>query len=150
MYNQAFIKSAENDTEAYTDLGTFNVTLTRGWREALLKPVAVKDYSKNDSRLEHGIRMVAKSKYAKKQERDVQISFLLEGTTEADYLDKYEKFLNKLAYSGEILFKVPVLKRIFKFVYSDCSKYGDFGLKKGNFTLKFTEPNPDDRTVITE
>lgn len=149
MFNQAFIKSAES-TEAYTDLGTFGITLTRGWREALLKPASVKDYSKNDSRLEHGIRMVASAKYTKKKERDVQMTFFLEGDTEADYLDKYEKFLNKLAYSGMVLFKVPIMKRVFKFVYSDCVKYGDFGLKKGNFTLKFTEPNPDDRETITE
>lgn len=148
MFNQAFIKSAENLNAKYIDLGKFGVTLTRGWREALLKPAGVKEYSKNDSRLEDGIRMVAKSAYSKKQERSVQLSFILEGDTEADYLNKYESFLDAIAYRGQILFKVPVLNRIFNLVYTDCSKFGDFGLKCGNFTLTFTEPNPNNREVI--
>lgn len=151
MYNQAFIKSAENaDNEDWTDLGTFGVTLTRGWREALLKPASTKDYTKNDSRLEDGVRMIAKSAYSKRKERDLQISCILVGSSESDYLDKYEKFLTKIAYSGMVYLKVPVLNRTFKLVYTDCQKFGDFGLEKGNFTLKFTEPNPVDRETITE
>ena len=72
----------------------------------------------------------------------------MEGETEDDYLDKLEKLFNKIAYSGEIYMKVPVLKRVFKFVYSQCTKFGDYGLKKGNFTLKLVEPNPKDRLKI--
>lgn len=150
MYNQAYIKPAQDDAAEYTDLGKFGITLIRGWREALLKPAATKEYTKNDSRLEHGIRMVAKVEYAKKKEREVQISCILEGETESDYLAKYEDFLNAIAYGGMIQLKVPVMNRVFKFVYSDCAKFGDFGLKKGNFTLKFTEPNPDDREAIND
>lgn len=149
MYNQAFIKSAGDTTAKFVDLGKYGVTLIRGWREALLKPASTKDYTKNDSRLEDGIRLVADSKYSKRKERDVQFSCIIEGSSEEDYLDKYETFLNAIAYDGVILFKVPSLKRIFKLVYTDCTKFGDFGLKCGNFTLKFTEPNPVDREVIT-
>lgn len=146
---QAGIRPAEDDTAEYKDLySEYGVTLTRGWREALLKPASVKDYTKNDSRLEDGIRVIASSTYAKKKERDVQISCILQGDTESDYLTKYEKFLSDIAYSGMIYLKVPVLNRIFKLVYTDCQKFGDFGLKRGNFTLKFTEPNPADRDTI--
>ena len=146
MKGQAFIKyQDENDTK-YRDLyETYGVTLTRGWREALLKPAAVKDYSKNDSRLEDGIRIIAKKEYAKKKERDIQLPFILEAESETQYLANYEKFLNDIAYSGIIYLKVPVMNKVFKLVYTDCQKFGDFGLKKGNFTLKLTEPNPADR-----
>lgn len=149
MHDQALIKSANNTASKYVDLGEYGVTLIRGWREALLKPASTKDYTKNDSRLEDGVRIVASSKYSKQKERDVQFSCIIEGTSEKDYLDKYESFLNAIAYDGSILFKVPSLKRIFKLVYTDCTKFGDFGLKCGNFTLKFTEPNPADREAIT-
>lgn len=149
MYNQALIKSANNTASKYVDLGEYGVTLIRGWREALLKPASTKDYTKNDSRLEDGVRIVASSKYSKQKERDVQFSCIIEGTSEEDYLEKYESFLNAIAYDGLILFKVPSLRRIFKLVYTDCTKFGDFGLKCGNFTLKFTEPNPADREAIT-
>lgn len=146
MKGQAFIKYQDEDDTKYRDLyETYGVTLTRGWREALLKPAAVKDYSKNDSRLEDGIRIIAKKEYAKKKERDIQLSFLLEGESETQYLANYEKFLNDIAYSGMIYLKVPVMNKVFKLVYTDCQKFGDFGLEKGNFTLKLTEPNPADR-----
>ena len=146
MKGQAFIKYQDEDNTKYRDLyETYGVTLTRGWREALLKPAAVKDYSKNDSRLEDGIRIIAKKEYAKKKERDVQLSFLLEAESETQYLANYEKFLNDIAYSGMIYLKVPVMNKVFKVVYTDCQKFGDFGLEKGNFTLKLTEPNPADR-----
>ena len=146
MKGQAFIKFSDEDNTKYRDLyETYGVTLTRGWREALLKPAAVKDYSKNDSRLEDGIRIIAKKEYAKKKERDIQLSFLLEAESETQYLANYEKFLNDIAYSGMIYLKIPVMKKVFKVVYTDCQKFGDFGLKKGNFTLKLTEPNPADR-----
>ena len=146
MKGQAFIKYQDEDNTKYRDLyETYGVTLTRGWREALLKPAAVKDYSKNDSRLEDGIRIIAKKEYAKKKERDIQLSFLLEAENETQYLANYEKFLNDIAYSGMIYLKVPVMNKVFKVVYTDCQKFGDFGLEKGNFTLKLTEPNPADR-----
>ncbi len=146
MKGQAFIKYPDEDDTKYRDLyETYGVTLTRGWREALLKPAAVKDYSKNDSRLEDGIRIIAKKEYAKKKEREIQLSFLLEAESETQYLANYEKFLNDIAYSGMIYLKVPVMNKVFKVVYTDCQKFGDFGLEKGNFTLKLTEPNPADR-----
>lgn len=146
MKGQAFIKFSDEDNTKYRDLyETYGVTLTRGWREALLKPAAVKDYSKNDSRLEDGIRIIAKKEYAKKKERDIQLSFLLEAENETQYLANYEKFLNDIAYSGMIYLKVPVMNKVFKVVYTDCQKFGDFGFEKGNFTLKLTEPNPADR-----
>lgn len=150
MTGQAYIKLQGEDDAKYRDIyDTYGVTLTRGWREALLKPASVKDYTKNDSRLENGVRLVASAKYAKKKERDIQISCILEGSTENDYLSKYESFLTDIAYSGLFFLKVPALNKVFKLVYTDCQKFGDFGLKNGNFTLKFTEPNPADRDNIT-
>lgn len=148
MKNQAFIKLLSEDDTKYVDLNEFGVTLIRGWREALLTPAPVKSYVGNDSRLEHGISMVATADCAKVNQREIDLPMFLEGETEDDYLDKLEKLFNKIAYSGEICMKVPVLKRVFKFVYSQCTKFGDYGLKKGNFTLKLVEPNPKDRLKI--
>ncbi len=148
MKNQAFIKLLGEDDTKYVDLNEFGVTLIRGWREALLTPAPVKSYVSNDSRLEHGISMVATADCAKVNQREIDLPMFLEGETEDDYLDKLEKLFNKIAYSGEIYMKVPVLKRVFKFVYSQCTKFGDYGLNKGNFTLKLVEPNPKDRLKI--
>lgn len=149
MKGQAYIRFEGEADTAYRDLfSIYGVTLTRGWREELLKPSSMKEYTKTDSRLENGVRMVAKKKYAKLKERDVQLPFILEGATEEDYLSKYESFLTDMAYSGMVYLKIPIMKRVFKFVYSDCARYGDDGKKIGNFTLKFTEPNPADRIAL--
>lgn len=148
MKNQAYLKIVGEDDKAYVDLDTYGVTLVRGWREALLTPTGVKSLVTNDNRLEHGVAVMAKAANIKKDKRDVSLSFFLEGTSEEDYLQKYENFLAKIAYGGQFCFKVPCLKRVFKFVYSSCSKYGDYGLKKSNFTLKLTEYNPEDREAI--
>lgn len=148
MKNNAFIKLVDEADSAYIDLDTFGITLVRGWREALLTPAPVKGYVTNDSRLEHGQSVIAAPKYAKKDKRDVSISFFLEGNSEEDYLQKYEAFLNKIAYSGEFCLKVPRLKRVFKLVYTQCSQFGDYGLKRGKFVLKLTEYNPNDRIKL--
>lgn len=148
MKNQAFIKLVDAPDSTYVDLDIYGITLIRGWREELLTPPPVKSFITNDSRLENGVSIVASAKYAKKDKRDVSLTFFLEGKTEADYLDKYEQFLDKIAYNGEFCLKVPCLKRVFRFVYSQCSKYGDYGLKKSNFTLKLTENNPDNRETV--
>lgn len=148
MKNIAFIKLINEGDSSYVDLDMFGITLVKGWREALLTPAPVKDYVTNDSRLEHGQSVIATPKYAKKDKRDVSISFFLEGKTEEEYLQRYENFLDKIAYSGEFCLKVPQLKRIFKLVYSQCSQFGDYGLKRGKFVLKLTEYNPDDRIKL--
>lgn len=148
MKNQAFVKLVGESDTAYTDLGDYGITLIRGWREALLTPAPVKEFVTNDSRIENGVSVIASPKYAKRSKRDVNISFFLEGSSEEDYLDKYEKFLEKIAYSGQFCLKVPCMKRVFKFVYSQCSKYGDYGLKRSNFTLKLTEFDPTDREKL--
>lgn len=148
MKNQAYIKLVGEADTVYADLDTFGVTLVRGWREALLTPAAVKSYVTNDSRLEHGQSVIATSKYAKIDKRDVSLTFFLEGSTQDDYLSKYETFLQKIAYSGQFCMKVPCLQRVFKLVYSQCSQFGDYGLKKGKFVLKLTEYNPNDREKL--
>ena len=91
MKNQAFIKLLGEDDTKYVDLNEFGVTLIRGWREALLTPAPVKSYVSNDSRLEHGISMVATADCAKVNQREIDLPMFLEGETEDDYLDKLEK-----------------------------------------------------------
>lgn len=148
MKGQAFIKLVDEADTNYVDLDNYGITLVRGWREALLTPASVKDFVTNDNRLSHGVSVLAKPKYTKIDKRDISISFFLEGSNESDYLQKYEDFLNKIAYNGQFCLKVPCLKKVFKLVYSSCSKYGDYGLKKSNFTLKLTEHNPNNREAL--
>ena len=146
MKNQAFIKGY-NDTQS-VDIDSFGVTLVRGWREALLTPPPVKSYISNSNRKQDGINALTAPEFCKKDKRDVELPFYIEGSNEEEYLSNLSDFFEKIAYSGEISLKVPQLRTVYKLVYTSCSKFGDYGLKRGTFTLKMTENNPGNRENI--
>lgn len=125
------------------DVANYGATFIRGWYEELLTPAPTKQYISNDSRLEHGVRVVANAQNTKLDKREVQLQVMIEGSTQEQYLQRYEAFLAAIT-QGLIKLYVPKLDRTYKLVYTNCTKYGNYGLKKGIFTLKFTEPNPKD------
>lgn len=129
------------------DLGDYGVTLIRGWREALKGLLEPKTYVSNESRLENGKRITIPTKdTVKYKSREISLPMILEGSSASDYLDKLDSFQEAIA--GKVQLRVPCLKnRIYTLVYSNCSKYGDYGDKRGNFTLKFTELDPTNRPI---
>lgn len=124
---------------------TWGASLCKGCYEVLLTPSSMKDYIQNESRLEHGVRIIANSQTAKTTARIIQLQFFIEGNTVEEYLSRYNSFLNEIT-NGVFTFKVYRLNATYKLVYTDCSKYGNYGEKRGKFTLKFIEPNTKDRT----
>lgn len=146
MKGQAYITN-ELISISDKDLGEYGITLIRGWREALKGLLKPKSYVTNQSRLENGKRYtIPTADSVKYESRELSISMLLEGTSVDDYLDKLSSFQD--AISGMFVLRVPCLKnRQFTLVYSECSKYGDYGDKKGIFTLKLIEPDPTNRPI---
>ena len=145
MKGQAYING--------TDISTWGVLLLKGTYEALLKPAPMKDWIFNSSRLAHGVEYLERS--AKFNSRSISISVLIEGiahdnvSAESDYLSKYSSFLDAIS-QGVFSLSVPTLGLTYKLVYNECSSYGDYGLNKGKFTLKLTEPNPTDRSAFKQ
>lgn len=130
-----------NDQDAWE---TWGVTLCKGGYEKLMKPPAMKDYIVNESRLEHGKRIIVNS--PKVSSRDVSLQFFIEGSSRADYLSKLDAFVLELQ-KGKIELFVSKLDTLYKLVYIESSSYGDFGIKKGKLAVRFVEPNPNDRKV---
>lgn len=126
---------------------TWGAMFCKGTYERLLKPPAMKEYIKNSSRLEHGVRMIANSATSRTDEREVSIQFIIEGGSSTEYLSRLTSFLSELQ-GGAIELRVPRLSTIYKLVYTDSSSYGDYGTKMGKFTVKFIEPNIKDRTLL--
>ena len=131
------------------DVANYGATFIRGFYETLLTPAPTKQFIQNNSRLEHGVRVVANSTNTKLDKRDVQLQVMIEGATQAAYLQNYAAFIGAIT-QGLINLRVPKLDKTYKLVYTSCSKYGDYGLKKGIFTLKFTEPNPNDTAHVVK
>lgn len=123
-----------------TSLSTYGVVLLKGWREAFLFPPDNKEYITNESRLEHGIRYNTGN--INKKAKEISLQFFLEGSSDDDYIDKLETFMNIIS-SGIISVRIPKLKnRVYKLVYTGIKQYGMYGAKKGKFVINFVEPNP--------
>lgn len=130
-----------NGKDVFTEFGA---VFMKGTYEALLKPVGMKQFITNNSRLEHGVRYVANANTAKTNERNIQLSLFISGSSELDYLSKVAALMNELE-NGSFTLKVTDLGYVYHLVYSDCASYGDYGRKRGKFTLKLIEPNTKDR-----
>jgi hypothetical protein len=123
------------------DIDTYGAVFIKPFYEVLLKPAARKDVITNTSRLENGSRNMATIQGTKFKSRDLSLKVMITGSSQSDYLNKIEAFMNAIS-TGEITLSVSALNRSYNLVYSDCASYGDYGLKKGIFTIRFTEYKP--------
>ena len=138
MTGQLFI----NNKDAFTPWG---VRMGSGFLDALDGFLPMKDYIENDSRLEHGKRMITTN--AKVASRDITLEFTIEGTSESDYRTK-KKALQSELQAGAFTLKVPALgSDVYHLVYTGKSVSYGLSLSRcfGKLSAKFTEPTPMDR-----
>ena len=129
-----------NGLESYAN---YKVVMGKGFIDAIEAPCALKDYIENDSRLEHGTRVIVNNKLAK---RAVTLMFNIHGVTEVEYLANKKAFEN-LMYAGRVIFQIIGRNEIYKMVYTGKSvtyKHSYNG-KFGTVSMQFIEPNPADR-----
>ena len=126
------------------NLSTFGAYLMSGAIEALLTPAPIKKPIENDSPIADG-KSILWGNRAYIDERSVSISIFIDGASQSDYLAKYEAFISELQ-KGEVVLNIPTINKKFRLIYDGCSKYGDYGIKKGKFVIKYREPNPANRS----
>ena len=131
-----------NGKDAWT---TWGVNMGDGFLDALDAPLQMKEYIEDESRLEHGKRMITAN--AKVDSREITLGFTIMGASESDYRSKRKAFFSELQ-AGTFTVNVPKLGvDIYKLVYTGRSV--NYGLSAdrtfGHFTMKATEPNPADR-----
>ena len=128
-----------NDRDALT---TWGVRMGDGFLDA----IEMKDYIEDESRLEHGKRVITEN--AKVDSREVTLQFTIEGNSENDYRSKKKAFQTELE-KGAVNIKVPALgDEIYKLIY--LGKSISYGMSSdrcfGKISCKFQEPNPMDRS----
>lgn len=149
MKNSAFIKFATEQDSAYVDIYTqYGVSFIKGSYLKLLNTAKAKEYVTNESRLNDGVQYLATATYAKRSEKSVSLDILMEATSKADFVSKYEAFTDKIANGGTFWLKIPSLSRIFKLVYNDIQPKQEYRNNIATFTLSLKEPNPKDRVTI--
>ena len=126
-------------------LETWGVRMGDGFLDAIDGFNEMKDYIENESRLEHGKRMITDN--AKVASREITLLFTIEGSSEGDYRSKKKAFQTELE-KGAVNIKVPALgDEVYKLVY--LGKSISYGLSSDRcfckISSKFCEPNPMDR-----
>lgn len=130
-----------------TPLSSMGITMTAGWRTALLTPAPIKDLVSNDDPTKPGIRYITEmsdgTSAAVIKERDVTLTFIVRGANDDDFLEKHAEF-TRMLHKGKITLHVPAIRQHFRLIYRNVTKYNDHG-NSCTLAVKFTEPNPTDR-----
>lgn len=138
----------DNITINGTLLSDMGVTLERGFVAELLKPAPIKSLVTNKDPRKHGTEVLTTHNDGTSalltDERDVTLTFLIEGADDADFQAKYAYFVG-LLQGGLITLYVPSLGLYFRLIYSSSTKYDNFLLKACRIAAKFLEPNPTNR-----
>lgn len=132
-----------NNKDAWT---TWGVRMGHGFLDVIDGFNEMKDYIEDDSRLEHGKRIITDN--AKVASREITLQFTIEGSSESDYRTKKKAFQAELE-KGAVNIKIPALGTdVYKLVY--LGKNVSYGLSLdrcfGKVSSKFCEPNPINRS----
>jgi len=124
----------------------YHVRMGKGFIDALESGIPLKEPIENDSRLEHGVRMLVSTKKAK---RNVTLVFNIFGRTEEEYMTHKRTFEGKLL-EGLVDIKVNNSNHteVYHLVYTgkSVSYRHSYNGRFGIFACQFVEPNPDNRS----
>lgn len=132
-----------NGKDAWT---TWGVRMGNGFLDSIDGFNEMKNYIENESRLEHGKRVITDN--AKVASREITLQFTIQGSSENDYRTKKKAFQTELE-RGTVNIKIPALgTELYRLVY--LGKNVSYGLSLdrcfGKVSSKFCEPNPMDRS----
>lgn len=125
---------------------TWGIRMGDGFLDTIDGFNEMKDYIENESRLEHGKRVITDN--AKVDSREITLQFTIEGNSENDYRTKKKSFQAELE-KGTVNIKVPTLgSEVYKLIYLGKSVSYGLSLDRcfGKISSKFEEPNPMDRS----
>ena len=132
-----------NGENAYT---TWGVRMGEGFLDVLGASSPMKEFIENKSRLEHGKRVIIND--PKIDEREITLSFTIEGNSQSDYQANKKAFFEEL-YKGVVDIQVPAnSNEIYHLIYLGKSVAYAQSLDQtfGKISAKFNEPNPANRT----
>ncbi|MDE5906902.1 MAG: hypothetical protein K2G66_04670 [Alistipes sp.] len=125
-------------------LSTMGATLLSGGYSALMTPAPLKDFVENDDPLKDGVDVIV-ADAPRVKERDVTLTFLIQGADAADFMAKYAAFVAEL-HKGTVVLEVPDLGSCFHLLFGSCTQFDNYRLHACKVAVKFREPNPRNRT----
>ena len=128
-----------------TSAAEYGITFEAGTLEELYKIPPLKGYASFGSRHIDGRKISAAGRKVDAQE--VQLPFILRGTTRADYLAKLAA-LTELLRVGKDMTGITELTydgKTWKLIYIDSDPIRFINATTSKFLVTFEEPNPNDR-----
>lgn len=125
---------------------TWGVRMGEGFLDVIGASAPMKDFIENKSRLEHGKRVIIND--PKIDEREITLSFTIEGSSQSDYQSKKKTFFDEL-YKGAVNIQVPAnSSEVYHLIYTGKSVTYAQSIDRtfGKISSKFSEPNPTNRT----
>ncbi len=130
-----------NGQDAYQQWG---VNIGDKGLTALMTPAPLKERITNNSRLEHGKRILNNA--PRFDSREVTLDMHLIATNTTDFLNKYQAFCDDVLASGQLTIETKYQSGVvYKMLYVSCTQYSAILNGIAKFTLKLIEPNTKDR-----
>lgn len=124
---------------------TWGIKVDDSSLSALMTPPANKDFPKNSSRLESGVRYITINPRFK--EREVTLSLQFVADSRSAFLANYNAFCNNVLATGKVRISTKYQSGVtYFFVYNSCTQYRQFLFKIAKFSLRLTEYDPSNRT----
>lgn len=123
-------------------LRSIGVTLLAGAYSALLTPPPLKDFVKNEDPTKPGTDVLVNNPVV--SERDITLTFLIEGADRYSFLSNYKAFVSELQ-KGKVALYVPDLNWHFHLLYTNSTQFENYRLNACKIAVKFNEPNPANR-----
>lgn len=129
-----------NNKDAYAVWG---VRMGDGFLDVIGASAPMKEFIENKSRLEHGKRVIIAN--PKVDEREITLSFTIEGNSPSDYQAKKKSFFEEL-YKGAVDIQIPANSSdVYHLIYLGKSVTYAQSIDRtfGKCSMKFCEPNPN-------
>lgn len=130
-----------NGVDAYA---TYGVKMGDGFLNAILLPPPLKDYITNECRAKDGTEYIVSNIHVK--ERELNLTFVITGDTESDYLTNFAAFLNVL-HGGNVIVTIPSISTDkYRLIYKQSTSIAlSVDRCTSKLVCKFTESNPNNR-----
>lgn len=131
-----------NGKDAWSEWG---VNMGDGFLDAIDGFAPMKEYIENESRAEHGKRVLLVS--PRVASRDLTLNFSILGATEADFREKRNDFEKELRKGWVEIVVTALGVNVYRLIYTGKSVSYALSLKRNlcKFSAKFEEPNPANR-----
>ena len=134
------------------DIEMYHLTALDGTLNALMKPATYKKAVTNENAAVDGTMILSAPSVRKVDKRIISLPFLLRSVSLVDLQQELDNLAEVLVAgkdnTGINELYVHELNRCYRLCYEGMSPYSNFGLDGvARITLKFTEPNPNNRKV---